>query len=76
MVFTKSLKRLLIIALVAMTIVWSVALYLHIQGYNRYMQGVIESFMVWFDTDEAGARRFVEGYWDGPTIGVGGLVQS
>ncbi len=68
MVLKKRLKKLLIIALVATTMVWFVALYLHIQGYNRYIQGVIEFFMAEFDTDEARARWFVEGFWDGPTI--------
>ncbi len=37
MVLNKRLKKLLIIALAAVTIVWFIALYLHIQGYSRYM---------------------------------------
>ena len=68
MVLKKRLKKLLIIALVATTMVWFVALYLHIQGYNRYIQGVIESFMARFDIDEARARAFMQGFWDGRPI--------
>lgn len=68
MVIKKRTKKLLIITLVAVTMVWLIALFLHIQGYNRYIQGVIESFMARLDTDEAGARAFVQDFWDGPPI--------
>jgi uncharacterized membrane protein len=56
------------IALIVATVVWFIALYLHIQGYNRYMQNEIEHFMAILNVDKAGARAFVEGYWDGPPI--------
>ncbi|MCW3977228.1 MAG: hypothetical protein NWE77_04780, partial [Candidatus Bathyarchaeota archaeon] len=42
MVLTKRLKKLLIIALIVVTVVWVIALYLHIQAYNRYIQDTIE----------------------------------
>jgi hypothetical protein len=64
----KRSEKLLIIGLVAVTVVWFIALCLHIQDYNRYIQGEVEHFIVLFDTDEAGAREFMRGYWDGLPI--------
>ena len=45
MVPMKSSKKLLIIALIAATVVWTVALYLHIQSYNRYIQNTIDGYL-------------------------------
>jgi len=42
MVLKKRLKKLLIIAMVVVTAVWAVALYLHIQAYNRAVQDSIK----------------------------------
>ena len=57
MVLKKRSKKLLIIALVAVTVVWPIALYLHIQAYNRYKQDMIERWIArGFDED------FVRGY--------------
>jgi hypothetical protein len=58
MVLKKRLKKLLIIALVATTMVWFVALYLHIQGYNRYLQDVYASYVERFGED------FARWFWD------------
>ncbi len=45
MVPMKSSKKLLIIALIAATVVWAIALYLHIQSYNRYIQNTIDRYL-------------------------------
>lgn len=37
-------KKFLIIALAVVTVVWAVALYLHVQSYNRYVQELIERY--------------------------------
>ncbi len=54
MVLKKRLKKLLTIALIATTMVWFVALYLHIQGYNRRLQDVYASYVERYG--EEGAR--------------------
>jgi hypothetical protein len=78
MVLKKRLKKLLIIALIVVTVVWTVALYLHIQAYNRYIQDSIERWIArGFDED------FVRGILDftpfwiwqfGPALVVSALI--
>lgn len=52
MVIKKRLKKFLIIALIVVTVVWAVALYLHIQAHNRYIQDGIEGWIAMgFDED-------------------------
>jgi len=62
MVLKNRLKKLLIIALGATTMVWFVALYLHIQGYNRYLQDEYASYVEGYG--EEGARVIWDWTWN------------
>jgi hypothetical protein len=66
MVLKKRTKKLLIIALGATTMVWFVALYLHIQGYNRYLQDEYASYIERFG--EGGGQWLWDSSQEVPTI--------
>ncbi len=80
MVPMKSSKKLLIIALIAATVVWAIALYLHIQAYNRYKQDEIERWIA-RGLDEDFVRGYVgfKSFWVwqfGPSLVLSALVIS
>jgi hypothetical protein len=58
LVLKKRSKKLLIIGLVAVTVVWFIALYLHIQDYNRYIQDTMDHYLA-IGLDEDFIRDYI-----------------
>lgn len=45
-------KRVATYVMIVVTVIWAVALYLHIQDYDRYRQEVIEKYLEWGGDEE------------------------